>query len=487
MVNCAADPRGPAVDKWWPSVGEFQMGNRVEYSCLAVLLVGALSVLIFYEPRESIQDQHHQPSTNATDGVRPIIMNSSRADRLEQASPPGRTDTISPNNPTSIGTVTKEGAGGLNKLGMMYLNGTGVERDLAAAFEFLSLAAQQGDASAINNLGWMYENGLGIVSDRKRALELYTKAVQLGNELARDNLRRLSAAIPKPGTVMLSTAESTPSAITVDGAVDGALESSSRGRPKPIAITERDTVQAKSDVVQAHTVRSSPDTGWSTGAIPLTRPAAVQLSKPKRKLPKAVQFHRRARRDFPAAQSFRNPALSEPVSKNPRGSKILTDRKAQKNKAAERPRRINPGRKSSAALGILVDPAATPSRDHCAVGNWSGAPRCSRKHHAGDSAAVWWDRDARTGGEGGRSRMRGIGAGTATRGGGPSTGGGGTSTGGGTGTSGGGTGTSGGDTGASGGGSAGGTGGTGGSAGNGGTGGSGGGTGGTGGTSGTGG
>lgn len=68
--------------------------------------------------------------------------------------------------------------------GVSYLNGTGVKRDLPAAFAFLSLAAEQGDASAMNSLAGMYEKGLGTDADRKKAIELYAKAARVGSRLS---------------------------------------------------------------------------------------------------------------------------------------------------------------------------------------------------------------------------------------------------------------------------------------------------------------
>src|SRR5262245_183663 len=109
------------------------MSNRVEYSLLTLLLVAAIG-FFFYERAGGIQDKHQQQSTVAPDDARQIFLNHSRSDRLPQASPSASANKISPTSPTVVETVDTEGARGLNELGTRYLNGTGVERDLDAAF-----------------------------------------------------------------------------------------------------------------------------------------------------------------------------------------------------------------------------------------------------------------------------------------------------------------------------------------------------------------
>ena len=49
------------------------------------------------------------------------------------------------------------------RLGEMYENGEGVEKDYREAVKWYTKAAQQGLASAQNNLGGMYRNGYGVV------------------------------------------------------------------------------------------------------------------------------------------------------------------------------------------------------------------------------------------------------------------------------------------------------------------------------------
>ena len=86
----------------------------------------------------------------------------------------------------------------------MYLNGNSVVRNLEAAFEFFSLAAQNGDLLAMANLARMYEMGWGTAANQGKALQWYAKAAELGNTLARDDWQRLRDAIPKPADAKLA-------------------------------------------------------------------------------------------------------------------------------------------------------------------------------------------------------------------------------------------------------------------------------------------
>src|SRR5262245_54065398 len=165
------------------------MSNRVEYSCLTLLLVAAIGTFVLYEPTRGTQDNNHkQQGTVAPDGAQQSVTYDS-----QEASRAIGGNKIPHTGLTDAEPLQTQVARGLNQLGMSYLNGTGVERDIDAAFSFFDLAAQQGDASAMNNLGNMYEKGLGADPNREKALELYAKAAQLGDRLARVNLQRLKA------------------------------------------------------------------------------------------------------------------------------------------------------------------------------------------------------------------------------------------------------------------------------------------------------
>ena len=83
-----------------------------------------------------------------------------------------------------------------NNLGMLYLEGKGVTRDLREAFQLFERAAGQNDSWGLNNLGGMYEMGWGTPADRDKALELYRKALAAGNDAAQQNIDRLTGEAP---------------------------------------------------------------------------------------------------------------------------------------------------------------------------------------------------------------------------------------------------------------------------------------------------
>lgn len=72
-------------------------------------------------------------------------------------------------------------ARGQNGLGVLYLRGTGVEQDIAAAVRWFRLAARQGFHAAQTNLGLLYENGWGVPRDDWQAYLWYTRAAHQGD------------------------------------------------------------------------------------------------------------------------------------------------------------------------------------------------------------------------------------------------------------------------------------------------------------------
>lgn len=80
---------------------------------------------------------------------------------------------------------------GQANLGNLYHNGFGVEQDFTKALEWYTKAANQGDAYSQFRLGIMYAGGQGVEKDMDKAIEWYTKAAQLGNQHAQDALTRL--------------------------------------------------------------------------------------------------------------------------------------------------------------------------------------------------------------------------------------------------------------------------------------------------------
>jgi SEL1 protein len=60
---------------------------------------------------------------------------------------------------------------GQSGLGIMYLYGTGVEKDAAKAFKYFSLAANQGWVDGQLQLGLMYFKGIGVPKDARTAIK----------------------------------------------------------------------------------------------------------------------------------------------------------------------------------------------------------------------------------------------------------------------------------------------------------------------------
>lgn len=73
-------------------------------------------------------------------------------------------------------------------LGWMYALGKGVRQDYHKAVEWFTKAAGQGNAKAQNNLGGMYRQGQGVRQDYQKAVEWYTKAAHQGDAWAQNNL-----------------------------------------------------------------------------------------------------------------------------------------------------------------------------------------------------------------------------------------------------------------------------------------------------------
>jgi tetratricopeptide (TPR) repeat protein len=63
-----------------------------------------------------------------------------------------------------------------------------VEGDYDGAFKYLTKAAELGDLDAHYRLGWMYEDGEGVEKDEEKAVFHYEKAAIGGHHIARHNL-----------------------------------------------------------------------------------------------------------------------------------------------------------------------------------------------------------------------------------------------------------------------------------------------------------
>ncbi len=76
----------------------------------------------------------------------------------------------------------------LNKLGMMHLEGKGVQQSDSEAVRLWRLAADKGDASAQINLAMMYRDGRGVQQSDSETARLLRLAVDQGNAIAQNNL-----------------------------------------------------------------------------------------------------------------------------------------------------------------------------------------------------------------------------------------------------------------------------------------------------------
>ena len=75
-----------------------------------------------------------------------------------------------------------------SNVGVFYLNGEVVEKDAKEAFEWFKKAAEQGDAGGQNNLGTCYYFGVGVEKDVKEAFEWLKRAAEQGEAGAQFNV-----------------------------------------------------------------------------------------------------------------------------------------------------------------------------------------------------------------------------------------------------------------------------------------------------------
>jgi TPR repeat protein len=76
-------------------------------------------------------------------------------------------------------------------IGMLYMDGEGVEQDHAEAAKWFLLGAEQGDRRAQNNLGAFYMNGTGVERDLQKSMEWLKKAAVQGHTGAAANIDML--------------------------------------------------------------------------------------------------------------------------------------------------------------------------------------------------------------------------------------------------------------------------------------------------------
>ena len=81
--------------------------------------------------------------------------------------------------------LAKEGdLDAMNVLGVLYLQGDGVEKDAKKAFEWFSRAAKAEDITGMENVAYCYRHGEGVQQNTNRALEWYNNAIDAGSTWA---------------------------------------------------------------------------------------------------------------------------------------------------------------------------------------------------------------------------------------------------------------------------------------------------------------
>jgi uncharacterized protein len=73
------------------------------------------------------------------------------------------------------------------RLGRMLLDGRGMQRNEAAAFDWFARAAAQADAEAMNMVGRCHENGWGVPTDLERAAASYRSSAAGGHDWGQYN------------------------------------------------------------------------------------------------------------------------------------------------------------------------------------------------------------------------------------------------------------------------------------------------------------
>ena len=82
----------------------------------------------------------------------------------------------------------KDNADAQYNLGVLYMKGLGVEKNLKTAFIWFKRASSNDHSDAMFNLGTMYNKGKGIYHSPENADQWWLKAAELGNAAAQYNI-----------------------------------------------------------------------------------------------------------------------------------------------------------------------------------------------------------------------------------------------------------------------------------------------------------
>jgi TPR repeat protein len=76
----------------------------------------------------------------------------------------------------------------MNRMGILYATGTGVQKDYVAALAWYQRAAERGSTSAMNNIATMYFHGLGVPQSYAETVKWLRSAIELGDAAAQNKL-----------------------------------------------------------------------------------------------------------------------------------------------------------------------------------------------------------------------------------------------------------------------------------------------------------
>ena len=75
-----------------------------------------------------------------------------------------------------------------NNIGIMYMDGKGVARNLPLAAQWLARSAANGSSLGQNNLGGLYRDGKGVPRDFARAMQWFSASASQGNSAGMYNM-----------------------------------------------------------------------------------------------------------------------------------------------------------------------------------------------------------------------------------------------------------------------------------------------------------
>ena len=73
----------------------------------------------------------------------------------------------------------------------MYDKGVGTTKDEAEAFQWIRLAAENGDTWAQLQIGWRHQYGIGTETNETEAVLWFQKAAKQGSDYAKKALKQL--------------------------------------------------------------------------------------------------------------------------------------------------------------------------------------------------------------------------------------------------------------------------------------------------------